>query len=56
MHPGPDVIGITDRGRMLRWPIGWADLLEALDRVTSACLTAEQRVTYLGETAALAQD
>ena len=48
---GRRVVTSSETGAVRVWRVDWTDLLDDLDRRTTACLSAAQRIQYLGETA-----
>jgi WD40 repeat protein len=46
---GPRVLTASQDGVINLWRYQWDDLVEAINRATRICLTAEERVIYLGE-------
>ena len=51
-HDGSRVVTASEDGTARIWRIGWRDLVAHLRQLTSASLTTEQRMIYLGESEA----
>jgi WD40 repeat protein len=49
------VVTASEDGTARVWLMDWSKLIEYLKQATNACLTAEQRVKFLGETDSQAQ-
>ena len=48
---GSRVVGVASDGRVLRWRVGWNQLIAALQDITATCLTPEQRMQFFAEPA-----